>query len=125
MISPLDTHIEKAVLIVDDDDMVSDYLKDEFELEDWRVIRATNGNEALGLLANQEFDLIVSDMRMPGMDGMTLLSELKKTNQKDTPFVLISGFVDSADFAGHREKPHAFFSKPLDFDKLLEFISRI
>ena len=58
------------------------------------IATAANGVDALELLANQKFDLVVTDYKMPRMDGLELIAGLRKT-QPALPVILISGFVDS------------------------------
>ena len=70
---------------------------------------AGDGREALELLARRKFDLVVTDIRMPGMDGYAMLKRLKR-DYPDLPVVAISGVeegreVAQYDFAGFFEKP--------------------
>jgi putative two-component system response regulator len=65
------------VLVVDDDDSVRQLLVTCLRLEGYDVLAAGNGRAALDLLTNQPCDLVVADVRMPGMDGIDLLSEIR------------------------------------------------
>lgn len=59
-----------------------------------RIATAVNGVDALEQFANAKFDLVVTDYKMPRMDGLELIAGLRKT-QPDLPVILISGFVDA------------------------------
>ena len=65
------------ILIVDDERSASDYLRVLLEERDFEVRTTSNGIEALIALENQTYDLVISDIRMPQMDGLELLEHLK------------------------------------------------
>jgi YesN/AraC family two-component response regulator len=68
----------KRILFVDDEPMVLDGLRRSLHSmrKDWEMVFVTSGSEALESMANQSFDIVVTDMRMPGMDGAQLLEEV-------------------------------------------------
>ncbi|HEW91621.1 MAG TPA: response regulator, partial [Thermotogaceae bacterium] len=82
----------KKILVVDDEtnirNLIKKILSDEFEVD-----TAANGLEALKLLKNKEFDLMILDINMPQMDGVELMKKLKKHNVS-IPIVVISVFSD-------------------------------
>ena len=67
------------LLLVDDEENILRSLKRILRKEPYDIRTATSGEDALALLNEQKFDLVISDARMPGMDGPTLLAEIKKT----------------------------------------------
>ena len=112
----------KSILIVDDNPNMSSLLSEMLEVFDYDSVRAANGNDALEQLANGEFSLVITDMRMPNMTGMELLHEVKVKFPK-IPVVLISGYSvgDMATEAGSN-KPDGFLAKPFmmsDIEQLL------
>ncbi len=81
----------KTLLLVDDDPYILDLLKDLFELEEFKVVTASNGETALKLLEKEVVDAVVSDIIMPGISGKELLISVKK-GYKNLPVVLITGY---------------------------------
>ncbi|MBI1951179.1 MAG: response regulator, partial [Acidobacteria bacterium] len=64
--------------VVDDEPFIPDLIEEILSAQGHRVTKATNGNQAVELLASQRFDLILSDLRMPGLDGMGLYREIRR-----------------------------------------------
>lgn len=111
-----------AVLIVDDERSMRDFLKILLEREGHEVIAADSGAKALELLAAQSFDVIVSDIRMPGMTGIELLEAVKELFP-ELPVILITAFA-SPDDAVLAMKNGAFdyISKPFNVDEIKSVI---
>ena len=107
------------LLIVDDDPNTLASLSRAFRLAGHEATVCDNAGRALELLRNDAFDLILSDVVMPGKSGMELLEDLKKAGIK-TPIVLISGQAN-IEMAVHATKLGAvdFLEKPISTDKLL------
>ncbi|MBI4797028.1 MAG: sigma-54-dependent Fis family transcriptional regulator [Deltaproteobacteria bacterium] len=80
----------KDLLIVDDDPLVCDSLKEMLLMEGYRVDTAPGGEQALSKLQEERFRVILSDIQMPGVDGLDLLRELKGRSP-DTPVIFITG----------------------------------
>lgn len=86
-----------VLLVVEDNPDMQDYLRAILE-EDYRILSATNGEEALQVLDQQRPELILSDVMMPGMDGFTLLNQLKnKDHLADIPVVMLTARTDQRD----------------------------
>jgi two-component system, response regulator, stage 0 sporulation protein F len=79
------------ILLVDDEEHIRLLFKEELEEEGYLIDTAANGFEALDKLRENRFDLVVLDIKMPGMDGIQTLSEIKKTN-KDQHVILCSAY---------------------------------
>ncbi|HNT36028.1 MAG TPA: sigma-54 dependent transcriptional regulator, partial [bacterium] len=71
------TELSGNVLLVEDDQRYAERLKRNLELEGYQVTAALDGHEALTLLENRSFDLVLTDLKMPGMDGLDLLRAMK------------------------------------------------
>ena len=80
------------ILIVDDDDHVREALVDELS-SSYRVEAVSSGGEALDALAHQQYDVIISDLKMPDHDGIEVL-EFARQHQKDPVRVLLTGYLD-------------------------------
>ena len=76
------------VLVVDDEELIRDVIKEYLVLENYEVYEAENGLEAIELVKNNNFDIIIMDIMMPKMDGYTACKEIKKI--KDIPFIMLS-----------------------------------
>ena len=79
------------LLVVDDEENIRMLFKEELEDEGYQVEAASNGLEALEKLKGSNFDLVVLDIKMPGMDGIQALNEIKNLN-KDQPVILCSAY---------------------------------
>jgi len=79
------------ILVVDDEENIRLLFKEELEAEGFDVDLAAKGLEALDKLKKGRFDLVVLDIKMPGMDGIQALNEIKNAN-KDQPVVLCSAY---------------------------------
>ena len=83
-----------SILLVDDNKLGLSARRCVLEELGHRIATASNGVDALEQFANHEFDLVVTDYKMPRMDGLELIAGIRKT-APELPVILISGFVDS------------------------------
>ena len=107
------------VMVVDDDREVANYIHDE--LDPWYHIDIfPNGKEALSALLKGHYDLVVSDVIMPEMDGVTLLKKIKGNPQTShVPVILLTSKADVSDrIEGLREGADAFVAKPFSMEEL-------
>ncbi len=114
------------ILFVDDEPAVLDSLSDVLrkERKRWDMTFAANGREALELLAASAFDIVVTDMRMPGMDGAQLLAQVKAEHPSISRIVL-SGHADREAVTRAISVAHQFLSKPCDGTILRSTIERV
>jgi DNA-binding NtrC family response regulator len=114
------TSSEKSILIVDDEPDMLHLLRRSLEPDlNCRVETASSGKAALELLAHKGFDLVLADIRMPGMDGMELL-ELIKRSFPDLTVVMMTayGSIDTA-VEAMKHGAYDFITKPFDHEALL------
>ena len=90
----------KRILIVEDEKEYRDILTEILQEEGFTVFQAENGQIALNLLLNKQVDLILLDMLMPQMDGITFFNHLKKTLNRNTPVIILTNFTEAAHPAG-------------------------
>ena len=113
----------KTILVVDDAALVRAYYRSILEGAGFRIEEALNGIEALEMLLDRPADLLVVDVNMPQMDGLTFLRVLR---QKDGPIASIPALVTStesaaADFAAARAAgANYYLVKPVGREQLLE-----
>jgi len=82
---------QASVLIVDDEPLVRQTLSEWMRRKNFRVFEAEGGRQAMERIRTDEPDLVISDVVMPGMDGIQLLKEAKAV-KADIPFLMISGY---------------------------------
>jgi response regulator RpfG family c-di-GMP phosphodiesterase len=107
------------LLLVDDEENILRSLRRTLRKEPYEIFTANSGDEALALLNNQKFDLVISDARMPGMDGPTLLAEVRK-NWPWCIRILLTGYtdIDSTINAINDGQIYRYISKPWDDEEL-------
>jgi DNA-binding NtrC family response regulator len=114
--------MEKAmVLFVDDDEIMLRSLERGLFDEPYDKRFAKSGAEAVGILQREEVHVIVTDMRMPGMDGLELLKTVKETHPRIVSVVL-SGFAPTADLMSpvHQVEVFRFVCKSLKLEEHLK-----
>ena len=117
------TASEKTILIVDDEPDLREILQLELEDEGYQTELASQAHEALEILATKNIDLIVSDIRMPGGDGVLLLDSVIEKYQESIPLIFVSGFADITIEESYHKGAWSMFSKPLNTERLFEYIS--
>jgi len=107
------------ILIADDDPEIGHYIN--HELGEWyRFDYCPNGKEALKMLLTKSYHLVISDVMMPEMDGITLLKNIKSnTNISDVPVILLTSRSEVSErLEGLKKGADAFLSKPFNIDEL-------
>ncbi|HEY8185763.1 MAG TPA: PAS domain S-box protein [Pyrinomonadaceae bacterium] len=115
------------VLVVDDTSDSVEMLQQLLEMEGAVVVSARSGSDALEIAGKQDFDVVLSDISMPGMDGFEFVQRLRTiTRHKDLPVIALTGFGRVEDVS--RSKAEGFLShvtKPVDISKLIEILRRL
>jgi DNA-binding response OmpR family regulator len=115
----------KTVLVVDDEAVIVDVLKEFLELERFRVLTAASAEEAVTVLGANQVDVIVSDIMLPGMSGTDLLVKVKQ-ERKDLPIILITGCSQNT---GPQQAMEAgadgYFAKPFHNKELALTLRRV
>jgi CheY-like chemotaxis protein len=120
---------KKKILIVDDDEFILNLIEMALKGQDnYEIVKATNGKEALEEKSKSDFDLIITDIIMPEIDGIKFIDELRKAD-KDTPIIAMSGGDDGGDIDNYINFAHYFTSetltKPFTKEELLQSISMV
>lgn len=107
-----------SILVVDDELLIRDLLYDYFNGQGWDITVAENGKMALELLGSKEFDILLTDLKMPQMDGMALTAEVREKHP-NLPVVIMTGFptIDSA-IDALRNKVEDYIVKPFNINQL-------
>ena len=114
------------ILIADDDREIAVYINNE--LSSWyRFDYSPNGRDALKKLLTDTYDLVISDVKMPEMDGITLLKKIKSnSNISDIPVILLTSKADVQDkLDGLKRGADAFLAKPFNMDELHALIDNL
>lgn len=113
------------VLIVDDDRRIASTLGDILSLQGAMVEQANSGKEAVQKLRSDTFDCVLSDIKMPGMNGVELYEAVNEI-QPGIPFVLMTAYAsDELIEKGRRLGVLNVFEKPLDINQILCFLSSV
>lgn len=107
------------VVVVDDDEQMLKFLQEELSVI-YHVKAFDNGTDALEYVVDNQPDLVVTDVKMPGMDGFTLLKRIKgNTKTSHVPVVLLTSEVEHrAKMMGFEQGADAYVDKPFDMDEL-------
>ena len=107
------------ILITDDEKSIRNALREILEFENYSVLEAENGEEALRIIQTETVDLVLLDIKMKGMDGIEVLEKIKETNT-ELPVIMISGH-GNIKIAVEATKTGAFdfLEKPPDLNRLL------
>lgn len=107
------------VLVLEDDTILSNTLKELLEMEGYEVLRAKNGNQALELSFENSFDLMLLDVNVPYINGFDFLKELRESGD-ETPAFFITALIDKNSLSrGFDAGCDDYIKKPFDFDELL------
>jgi len=107
------------ILVVDDDKMILEAITHSLTSEGYEVITATNGLQALEMAQNKKLDLIISDIMMPDLSGLSMLSMLKQFYFNKIPVIIISS-LDKSDviLSSLGLGADDFMAKPINFKEL-------
>src|SRR3989338_2730017 len=115
----------KKILVIDDEELLIRTMSKLLEKSGYEVYTAKNGMDAEAMAEEENFDLIISDIRMPGMNGVKTVEAvqelLKAAGKPAIPVIFVTGFADEAIEAEAKKlKPLAYLYKPFDVKEILE-----
>lgn len=113
------------ILLVDDDIDLREIIKQELEYCGATVSEAENGQQAFTLNNQQKFDIILSDIRMPIEDGLTLTKKVRSLNSHSPIIFLMTGYSDFPASEAYSLGVEGFINKPFDLDNVLNDFHRI
>jgi len=117
--------VGKRLLIVEDEPDLREPLAVEFQSLGCTVFQAENGTIAFELSKREPLDVVISDIRMPGGDGVELLKNLKASNYAFPVVMLITGFSDLSKEEAYHLGAEAILGKPFDLDEIGDAVRRI
>jgi DNA-binding NtrC family response regulator len=112
------------ILVVDDDRNIRTVLKGMLEESGFSVMTSQNVEEALPIIVEQDLDLVITDLKMPGKSGMDLLAESRGLKAA-VPVIMVTAFGDvEAAVSAIKRGAYDFITKPFDEDELLNVIKK-
>lgn len=112
------------ILVVDDESALREICQEALTDDGYNVDVAGSGREALGKLIGKEYDLVISDLRMPDMNGQELLTAIRQRNL-DVDFLVMTGFgITETAVEFIRDGAVDYISKPFDIKQMLLQIGR-
>ena len=116
---------KSRVLVVDDEDALRMVLSSELSSSGYEVATASDGDEAITVIQNKKFDLVLLDIKMPKVDGFEVLKFIKK-NYPSVKVIMLTGFADLKNaIESKKHGAEDFVSKPYDLVDLLTTIERV
>ena len=116
---------KKKILIVDDDQKICETLLDILEEAGYEVSSACDGQDALEKIRLDSFNLVITDIKMPIMDGMALLKEIEKSHTDIEVIVITSYGYQGQQVEATRLGAYEYLNKPLNLDQLKNIIARV
>jgi len=113
----------KTILVVDDEPDLRELIAKALELKGFKTLMAENGTRAYQVLQTQAVDMVISDIRMPGGDGVAFLRKAKQLDE-ELPFILITGFADINSQEAHHAGAVALICKPFNLNDLVGVIQK-
>lgn len=116
---------KKRILVVDDEPQFLELIKIRLEANDYEVVIANNGQEALDMLKETKLDAVLLDILMPDIDGLEVLKRIRK-NDKDLPVFMISAFFNQERFQlANKHNASGFIVKTNDLKKEVKNITSV
>lgn len=113
------------ILLVEDEEHLHETIKMNLEMEGYSVTSAFTGNDALKAVENEYFDLLVLDVMLPGVDGITI-AETVRIKNNDVPILMLSAKNTGADrVLGLKKGADDYLSKPFNLEELLLRVEKL
>ncbi len=116
---------EITILVVDDEEALRKAIIFDFKRKGFHVFEAGNGKDAFEIVKKEKIDVVLSDVRMPGGDGIELLEKIKGLSSNIPVVMLITGFADITLEDAYDKGANAMFPKPFDRKVLFDSVIRI
>lgn len=113
------------ILVVDDELLIRDLLYDFFTTKGWEITVAEGGQKAIDYLKNREFDVVLTDLKMPDIDGMDLTGRIRNL-YPEVPVVIMTGYpsLETA-LEALRFKVDDYIIKPFNVNQLFKVVQKV
>lgn len=115
----------KTVLLVEDEEELRELLATELRESSLAVVEASNGRQAADKLKNGGIDLVITDLRMPGGDGLELLKVISELYRPKTRTLLMSGFADCTPTHAKSLGADALLHKPFSLTQFVSVVEEL
>jgi CheY-like chemotaxis protein len=115
---------QASILIVEDEPVLLEIMGEWFQTMAGEVYRAAGGAQAIEICKSHKIDLIITDVRMAGVDGITLVNEVKASGPDAPAVIFITGFADISTRDAYDLGVEGLLEKPLDRDELMDMVRR-
>lgn len=113
------------ILLIEDEENIRDTVKLNLELESYEVVATDNGREALRLIPEQHFDLMIVDVMLPEVDGFQIVEQVRLTD-RETPIIFLTAKDTAQDrIQGLKKGADDYLTKPFVFEELLLRVKRL
>ena len=118
-------NVQRTILCIEDEDDLRNDIAEELAAADYNVLQASDGKEALAMLAAHRPDLVLCDITMPGLGGYDVLKAMReKTGLGDVPFIFLTALADRNDvLVGKQAGADDYLVKPIDYEILLATVA--
>ncbi len=113
-----------SILVVEDDPDVLAVILKHLKYHQYNAVTASDGMEGLKLLDGEQFDLVITDIVMPYVSGIGIVSRAK-SKDKNTPVIAITGFGKEPELLANESKADLVLSKPVKMSVLMEHVRRL
>lgn len=118
------TQSHRRILVIEDDGEVRDMLVDYLSFLDYEVLSAKDGLEGLKRIKEGPFDLVITDLAMPHISGIGIISVIKK-DHPEIPVIAITGYGYYAEELAQEKKADCIMSKPFEINELKDTVEKL
>lgn len=111
------------ILVIDDDETLLKFFKIHLNKFFSRIIVVKNAKEAITTLAEKEIDLVISDLRMPRVDGIQLMKKVRNHDPSIPVFLISGAMLEETESEAIEEKADGFLKKPFTIDELHDYVA--
>lgn len=118
--------MKKIILVADDSPTIRKFVSFSLAAEGYKIVTASDGMDALEKLPKEKFDLIITDLNMPNLDGFELVKSVRDTAEyKDIPIIILSSLDSEQDLTrGLEMGANAYLNKPFNPQRILYEVSK-
>ncbi len=117
----------KKILVIDDEELLTRSFSHLLEKQGYEVYTVRNGQDALVIIEEESFDLIITDIRMPGDNGVAAIRKaqegLERKKRSKIPVIFVTGYADEKlEEEAKKLNPVAYLYKPFDIKQILQLV---
>ena len=116
--------MKKCLCIIEDDSHVLSMMKNYFEYLDYAVITASDGMEGLKMIKSENYDLVITDIVMPYVSGVGIISVLKEKSP-DLPVIAITAYGKNPERLAAEKQADLILRKPFEMHKLKDYVGKL